>query len=83
LATETLIVSVSAPPSSSVTVAETSAVPRPESSDHVHLKDPVWASGSKTSSEEKPWTPQSTELPRAGKVSAEPGSVQLLSLIHS
>ena len=77
LATVTAMVSEPTPPSSSVTVALTAAVPRPESSDQVHLKLPVLAAGVKTTSDEVPWMPQLIELPAAGKVSALPGSVQL------
>ena len=57
------MVSVSVPPSSSVTVALTAAVPAPESSNQVHLKLPVLEAGVKTTSEAVPFTPQLTELP--------------------
>ena len=63
------------PASSSLTLAETSAVPAPESSDQVQSKEPVWLVASKAALEALPWLPQSIEW--LGKVSAEPGSVQL------
>ena len=75
MATATWIVSLPVPPSSSETLAETSAVPAPESSDQVQSKEPVWPVASKELFEAVPWTPQPTEW--LGKVSAEPGSVQL------
>src|SRR4051794_5454414 len=75
-ATATLILSVFAPVSSSVTVALTSALPAPASSDQLQSKLPVLLGPSNTSFDEVPCTPHDTELPPAGYVSA-PGSVQL------
>jgi hypothetical protein len=70
LATVTCFVSLPMPPSSSLTLTDTSAVPAPESSDQVQSKEPVLAEPSKASFDTVPWLPQL--MAWLGKVSAEP-----------